>query len=190
MRQIVLAQSDLDLHAGVGIVTQDLHNTSYRLRALARLLQNLQHHHLPRRRATVLARGDQDVLTDAPILGHNELDAVLFVHPPNQALGGVLQHLHDASLTTPTPVDAGFANQHNVAVQHLVHLLGTDHQVNAAVIRDQEPKAVRVALHLPLDQVELVGYADRPLAVAHYLTVALHGAQATREQLDLVLFDA
>ena len=83
MRQIVLAQSDLDLHAGVGIVTQDLYNTSYRLRALARLLQNFQNHHLPRRRATVLARGDQDVLTDASVLGHNELDAVLFVHPPN-----------------------------------------------------------------------------------------------------------
>ncbi len=46
-----------------------------------------------------------------------------------------------------------------------------------------------MALHLALDQVELVHHADGALAVAHELAVALHGAQAALEQLFLVVLD-
>ena len=47
IRQIMLAQRDLDLHAGIGIVAQHLDDAADRLRVFVGLLHDLQHHHLP-----------------------------------------------------------------------------------------------------------------------------------------------
>ncbi|TXT23688.1 MAG: hypothetical protein FD134_2005, partial [Gallionellaceae bacterium] len=83
----------------------------------------------------------------------------------------------------PLSVHAGHPRHHGIAVQHLVHFLGAQHQVGAAIVRDQEAEAVGMPLHLALDEIQLVHHANRLLAVAHDLAVALHGAQAARKQL-------
>ncbi|TXT23687.1 MAG: hypothetical protein FD134_2004 [Gallionellaceae bacterium] len=79
MRQIMLAQRDLDFHAGVGVVAEHLHHAPDGLRVFARLLQDFQHHHLPRFGGAAFAGRNQYVLADAAVLRHHELDAVLFV---------------------------------------------------------------------------------------------------------------
>ena len=185
----MLAQGDLDLHAGIGIVAQHLDDAAYRLRVLGGLLHDLQHHHLPGLGAAGLARRDQEILADAAVFGHHELDAMLFVQTPDHARIGRFQHLDDLGLAPAAPVLAADARHHGVAVQRLVHFLFAQHKIGTAVFRDQEAKAVGMALHLALDQVELVHHADGTLAVAHDLAVAFHGTQAAQEQLFLMVFD-
>ena len=187
--QVMLAQCDLDLHARIGIIAQYLDDAADRLRVLVGVLHDLQHHHLPYLGCTGLAGSDQDVLGDAAVLGHDELNAVLFIQAADHAVVGAFQHLDDLALGPPAPVHAALPHHHDVAVQHLVHLLLAEEHVRATIFRDQEAESVRVALHLTLDQVELVHHADRALAVAHDLAVALHCAQAARKQVFFIRFD-
>ena len=45
------------------------------------------------------------------------------------------------------------AREHAVAVQHLAHLMLGQDQVLSAIVTDQEPEAVAMALHLAGDQI-------------------------------------
>ena len=181
----MLAQRDLDLHAGIGIVAQHLDDAAYRLRMFVGLLQDLQHHHLPGRGPAGFAGCDQNVLGDAAVLRHHEVDAVLFIQAADHAVIGALQHLDDLGLGTAAPVHAALPHHHHIAVQHLVHFLLAEEHVRPAVLRDQETESVGMALHLALDQIELFHHADIAFAIAHDLPVALHRAQAARKQIFL-----
>ncbi len=187
--QVVLAQRDLDLHAGVGVVAQHLDDAPDRLGELGGLLDQLDGDDLARLGLLAPARGDQDVLRQAAVLGHDDHHAVLVDDTTDDAGVGALEHLDQLALGTAAAVRAGDAHHDAVAVQHLAHLLGTEKDVGLAVIAAQEAEAVGVALDAPLDEVGLGRQQVGVAAVAHDLAVALHRAQATVEEVELVRGD-
>ncbi len=86
-------------------------------------------------------------------------------------------------------VDAAFARDHAITVQHLGHFTGMQEQVLALAIADQEAESIRMTLHPAPHQIELVDYADCILAIAHDLAVALHRAKTALERLGFVRCD-
>jgi hypothetical protein len=107
VRQVVLAQRDLDLHAGIGIVAEDLDHAPDGLGVLGGLLDDLGDHDLALLRAAQALGRDEDVLVDALVLGDEEGDAVLDEEPPDDLGVGALEHLDDRALERPlrsTPV--------------------------------------------------------------------------------------
>ena len=187
----MLPERDLDLHAGVGVVAEHLGDAADRLRHLARLLDDVDHHHLPGLRldpALALGR-HEDVLGDALVLGDDEDDAVLDKDAADDAGVGALGDLDDAALRPPAAVEAGGPHQHAVAMQHLAHLVLVEKDVGAAVIGDQEAVAVGVALDPAGRQAGALGQDVGALAVAQQLAFALHGAEPALEHLALDLGD-
>ncbi len=185
--QVVLAQRDLDLHARIGVIAEDLQHAPDRLGILRRLLDDLRDHHLSGLRAFQAVRHEQDVLADALVLRDHERHVVLDEEPPDHLLVGALEHFHDGSLVAPAAIDPGDASEHDVAVQDLVHLLRAQEKiVFLAGLGAQEPEAVGMADHLALDEPRLVGDEDRAAPVAHDLPFALHGTQAPLEALALL----
>ena len=193
--QVVLAQGDLDFHTRVSIVAEDLDDAADGLGIAGRLFQDFHHHHIagPGLELGPLVGhgggGNQDVLADALVLRHHELDAVLFHEPAHQAGVGPLQHFDDGGLAAAAAVQADAAHQHPVAVQHLVHLLGLEEQVVAAVVRLDEAEAVRMAFHLARNQVRLLRQDVGVLAVAQQLAVPLHGVETALEEVLLIPAD-
>jgi deoxycytidylate deaminase len=185
--QLVFPQGNLDLHAGIGVVAEHLDHLADRLRMLRGLLDDLGHHHLPRHRLGLGTGGQQDVLADAPVLGHHEQHAMLVVHAADDAMVGALQHLDDLALRAAAAVHADDARHDAVAVQGLVHFLRAEKQVGALLVAHEEAVAVGVALDAPADEVGLVGNEPVAAAVLHDLAVALHGAQAALEGIELML---
>ncbi len=187
-RQVVLAQRDLDLHAGVGIVAEHLDDASDRLGVLGRLLDQLDGDHLPGLRL-LAARRDQDVLRQAPVFRHHDHHAMLVQHAADDALVGALEHLDDAAFRPAAAIDARDAHDGAVAVQHFAHVAGADEDVGSTVVAAQEAEAVGVALDAALDEVGLVGQQVGVATVADELPVALHRAQPAVEVLQLVRLD-
>ena len=187
--QVVLAQRDLDLHARVGVVAEHLDDAADRLRELGRLLDQLDGDDLPGLGLLAPARSDQDVLCKAAIFGHDDHHAVLVDDAADDAAVGALQHLDQLALGTAAAVLAGDAHDDAVAVQQLAHLLGAEEDVGLTVVATQEAEAVGVTFDATLDQVDLGRQQIGITPVAHDLPVALHGAQATIEEVELVRRD-
>src|ERR1035437_1173734 len=185
----MLAQGDFDFHTRISIITQHLHDAANWLRMLVGVLDNLQYHHLPGLGATRTARFDQNILSNASILGHHELDAVFFIQAADHFIVSALQHFDNLGFRTTAPVHASLPHHHHVAIQYLMHFLLGEEHVSTAVFRDQEAETIRMTLYFALYQVELVHHADGTLAVAHDLTVAFHRAQTAREQIFLFTFN-
>ena len=187
--QVVLAQRDLDLHAGVGVVAEHLDDAADRLGELGGLLDQLDGDDLPGLGLLAPARGDQDVLRQAAVLGHDDHHAVLVDHAADDAAVGAFEHLDQLAFGTAAAVLAGDAHDHAVAVQQLAHLLGAEEDVGLTVVATQEAEAVGVTLDAALDEVGLGRQQVGIAAVAHDLAIALHRAQATVEEVELVRRD-
>ena len=186
VRQVVLAQRDLDLHPGIGVVAEDLDHAPDGLGVLGGLRDELGDDNLALLRALEAIGRDEDVLADALVLGDEEGDAVLDEEAPDDLLVGALEHFHDGTFEPAAAIHAGHAREHHVAVQRLVHLLRPEEEIVLAVLGTQEPEAVGMPDHLALDEARLVGDEDRAAAVAHDLAVALHGGHAPLEALALL----
>ena len=184
--QIVLAQRDLDLHAGIGVVAEHLDDAADRLGELGRLLDQFHGDDLPGLGLLAPARGDQDVLRQATVLGHHDHHAVLVDDAADDAAVGALQHLDQLAFGTAAAVLAGDAHDHAVAVQQLAHLLGAEEDVGLAVVAAQEAEAVGMALDAAFDEVGLGRQQVGVAAVADDLTVALHRAQTAVEMVEFV----
>ena len=124
MRQIVLAQRDLDLHAGIGVVAEDLGDARHGLAMRRWLLDQFSDHHLPRLRVAPHVRRHQDILADALVFGNEIVDAAFFIKPPDDFTVGTLEHIDDHTLGTAALVDADLARGGAITVQRLVHFLG------------------------------------------------------------------
>jgi hypothetical protein len=190
VRQFMLAQRDLDFHAGIGIVAEHLDQAPDRLAVLARLLDQFDHHHLAGLRLerllrALLGRRQQDVLADALVLGRDETHAVFLDHSPHHEAVGPLRDFNDLALGTAFAIDADDPGDDLVAMQHLVHFLGGKEQVATATFRRQEAVAVRMPGHAPAHQVRLVRNQPVAAPVLHQLRFARHGAQPALERLQL-----
>ena len=190
-RQLMLAQSDFDFHAGVGVIAEDFDNTADRLRMPRRLLDDFDHHHLAcfglEPFAGLLIGNDEDVLVNPPVFGRHQHDAVLDQHAPDDPAVGALGHFDNRRLAPPLAIDAGHAHQRPVPMQHLGHLLGIEKKIVAAIVRDEEAIAVRMPLDPPGNEAGAFRQDVRPLAVAHQLRLALHRRQTAHEWLALGL---
>ena len=184
VRQVVLAQRDLDLHPRVGVAAQHLDDAGDGLALRRRLLDDLDDDDVAGLRLAAVAGGHQQVLVDAPVLGDDEADAVLLVQPADDAAVGALQHVDDLALGAAAAVDAGPAHRRAVAVQRLVQLARAEEDVGAAVLGNEEAVAVRMALDDAGDEVELGDDAELALAVDQQLAVALHRGEAPVERLE------
>ena len=100
------------------------------------------------------------------------------------------QHLDDLAFAPAAPVGAGFAHHDAVAMQHAPHLALGQEEVGRTVIRLGKAEAVAVADDARADQVQLVGDADRTLAVDDDFTVPLHRPQATGKECPFIITDA
>ena len=187
-RQVELAQRDFDLHAGIVVIAQYLDDPPDRLGVFRRLLDELDHHHLPRF-GLFTPRRDEDVLGDTLVLGHHQSDAVLDEYASDHFLVGAFEHLHDLAFGPAAAVGAGDAHDHPVAVQYLAHFLGPEEDVLAAVVADHETEAVGMALHAAADEVGLLRQEIGAAAVAQDLAIALHRLQAPLEELVLLRGD-
>ncbi len=71
-----------------------------------------------------------------------------------------------------------------------MHLVRPQKHVGAAVVAQQKAEAVRMALHLAGNQIELGDDTDRIATIAHDLAVALHGGQPALEPFAFAVGDA
>ncbi len=174
MRQLVLAQRDLDFHARVGVGAQHLDHARDGFPLRRRLLDDFDHDDIAGLGLAALLRRHQQILVDAPVFGDDERDAVLVVEAADDGAVGALEDVDDLSLGSAATVDAGLAHGDAIAVQRLVHLARIEEDVGAAVLGHQEAVAVRMTLHDAGDEIELGDDAKLALAVHQQLAVALH----------------
>src|SRR5258708_1652914 len=189
MRQIVLSQRDFDFHPRIGVIAEHLDDASDRLRMALRLLDDFSNHDLASFGTACRARRYQNILADAAILRRHDADAVLIQEAANHSDIGALEHLDDMPFAPAARIDAAFARDYPIAVQYLGHLTRMQEQVLSLTVAHQKAEPVRMALHFALDQIEFVDHANRILAVAHDLAVALHGTQTTLERLGFMRRD-
>jgi hypothetical protein len=105
------SQCNFDFHARIGVVAEHFDQTAYRLRMLARLFDQFNHHHLSRLHlerllCALLGRCQQYVLADALVLGDHEAHAVLLDDAPDHVLVGTFGDFDDLAFRTPLAIDA------------------------------------------------------------------------------------
>ena len=91
VRQIVLAQRDLDFHARIGVVAEHLHDLRQRFAVHRRLLDQLGDDDLPGLRLAAHVGRNEDVLADALVLRDEVPDAVVFVDAADDFAVGALR---------------------------------------------------------------------------------------------------
>ena len=187
VRQLVGPDGHVDLHPGGHVLAQHLHHPTDGLGRGGGLLHQVHHHDLVVGGPVPVLGRHQDVLADAGVGGDDETDAVLQAEAAHHALVGSLEHLHHGPLPAPASVHPGDAGHHPVPVQHPAHLTGREEQVLASILWHQEAEAVGMTHHPSPDQVHLLHRAVLASAVADELAVALHGAQAPAQGLQLLL---
>ena len=181
VRQVELAQRDLDLHPGVGVVAQYFGHAPDGLRVLRRLRHQLDGHHLARLRASGLLRRHQDVLRDAAVLGHQEHHPMLGVQPAHDAPRGAFEHLDDLARRPAARVAPGDAHRGAVAVQCLAHLGRRQEHLRAAVVGNQEAVPVAMAFDAAGEQSEPGGHQQAAGAVLDHRTRALQARDGVVE---------
>ena len=182
VRDVVLADRDLDLHARIVDLAEHFVDASDRLRVARRLLDDLDGDDLTGLRLSDFARRDQDVVLDALVFGNDDEDTAFAEQPTDQSLGAALGDFDDRAFWLAAVVGPGRLDQHAVTVQDLEHLLRREPDVGAAaIVADQEAVAVAMTHDAPGDEVELVGQQEDALAIGHQLPVAFHRGEATIE---------
>ncbi|MDT4818582.1 hypothetical protein FQZ97_516800 [compost metagenome] len=177
---VELAHRDLDFHAGIVDLAQDLGHTAQRLRVAGRLLHDFHRDHLPMLGAIGVAGRNQDVVLDALVFGHDDGQPVLMQEAPHQFIGAAFDDLHDGAFRLASVFARGL-HQHAIAVQHLEHFARRQEQVGPAVVAQQKAEAVAMTQHLAGDEVQFGGEQQHALAIGHQLPVALHRAQPALE---------
>ena len=95
MRQIELAQRDLDLHAGIGVMAEHFGNAPDRLGVRRRRLDEIDGDDFAGLRLAPFGGRHEDVVRDAPVLGHEDQHAALIVQAADDAALRALEHLDE-----------------------------------------------------------------------------------------------
>ena len=135
MRQIVFAQRNLYLHAGIGIVADNFQHARDRLGLFGWLGDQLNHHHLARRSTTDIAGLNQNILADAFVFSDHKIHAVLNEQPANELGVAALNDFNNRRFAAAAFINTDFAHHGAITVQYFLHLLGAQKQVICAVIR-------------------------------------------------------
>jgi hypothetical protein len=185
-----LAYRNLDLHARVFDLPEDFDHPPDRLNVALRLLDDLDHDHLPGARLGGGLRWHQDVVLDPLILRHDDRDPAFVQQPADQPIGPPFNHFDDFAQRPPATVRARHPGQHPVRVQYLAHLVVVQHQVGTAVVPDQQAMAFAVALHLPRQQIGARGHQQQAGPVAHDAAVSFELAQCQSQHAAALLLDS
>jgi hypothetical protein len=178
VRQRMLAQRDLDLHARVGVVAEHFDDFRDGLRMLGRLRDDLGRYDLAGLCSARFVRRNEKLVRDALVFGRDEQNAVRPIEPPDDPLLAPLQHFDDLAFRTRAPVGAGDAAHGTVAMQDLMHLLRAQEKIGAAIIPHEKAETIRMTLDPAAHEIELRHDADRAAAVAHDLPFAFHRRDA------------
>jgi hypothetical protein len=178
VRDVEVADGDVDLHAGGKVVAEDLDDAAGGDGTVGRVVGDLDRDELAVGRHEVAAL-HQDLLGQALVVGDHVGLAVLGVVAADHGVQAALDDAHDLAFGTALVVVAGDAREHDVAVEDAAHLARGQQQVGGAVVRDQEAEAVRMAGDAAADEFLLLHRLEGAAAVGLDLAVAHHGAQAT-----------
>ncbi len=150
VRQVMLADDDLDIDAEIVGVAQDFDHAAHRRRASLGVFEqfDIDHHavqfgdafHFGRGHADAVVRGSGggrklhavgniDPLLDAAVGGHHVAAAAADFEFADHGGVGALQHLDDFAIGAAAGLDAGDADDHAVAVHGLFGGLGRDENV-------------------------------------------------------------
>ena len=190
MRQVELAQRNLDLHARIGIVAKHFGNPPDRLRVLRGLRDDFDRGHLAGLGLARVGGRNQDVLHDAPVLRHEEQHAVLLVQAADDAPVGALEHFDDGAGRPAARILARHAHRGAIAMHHLAHFGRRQEHMRAGVIRDQEAVPVAMPFDAPRDHRDAPGGKKTAGAVLHHLPGAFQLGQGTLEIGTLAAADA
>ena len=155
VRHLVLADRDLDLHAGIVDLAQHLGDAAHRLREHRRRLGELDRNHLPGLGIRGRVLRDDDVLLVALVLGRQQPDAAFVQQAADDRRLAALEDLEHVAFGPAAPVVAHDAHAHAVAVQHRAHLLRRQVDVGragaVAGVAQHEAVAIAMALHDAFD---------------------------------------
>jgi hypothetical protein len=146
VRHLVLAHRDLDLHAGVVDLAEDLGDAADRLRMHRRRLHQLDRHDLSGLGVGDAVARHDDVLAVALVLGREQPDAALVQEPADDRRFLALEDLEDPAFRASLLVVADDARLDAVAVQDAFHLLRREIEVGLTVVANDESVAVAMAL--------------------------------------------
>ena len=181
----VLAQDDLDVHAGRVDRSEHLGHPSHRPPRRGRPAGDLDHHHLARRRAARLALRHLHVHDHPPVERHHEAEAgPVHVVATDGLLRRALEDPHDAALGPVAGLHPLDARDDAIAVHGLVEVRPLDEDVALDVVerplRDDEPETARVRLDAPHHEVH-------PIRQAEALPTDLDQVARGDERLELAL---
>ncbi len=182
-RQIVRADSDVDLHARGHVRAEHLDHLTDRLGIGLRLLDDAHHYDLAVLGRALVLGGDHDLVTDALVIGDDEANAALEIEAPDQLLGAALQHLHDLPFAPPAAVEADDPHQHAIAMEQRAHLTRREIHILAAFVGNQKTESVRMTGYAPGHQIHLLRRTVALAPVAHQLAVADHGIEPAPQRL-------
>ena len=183
VRQIVLAQRDLDLHAGIGVVAEHLHDARRpAARASTGCTTISTVTTCPGLRAAGLVRRDQEVAGDALVLRHDEEDAVL-------ARAAARRARCCARSSTSTILPSGRPRRSMPAMRATTRSpcstfcisLRPRKRSGPPSSRTRKPKPSGWPCTRPRTRSSFVDDADRVAAVADDLAVALHRGEPRAE---------
>ena len=134
VRQGMFTQCDLDFHAGVAVVAQQLHHARHRLTVPRGLRDQFHGHHLPGFGAADLIRRHHEFLADALVFRHHEVNAVTALQASHMVRFGTLQNLGDLAFRAAAAIHTGDARHHAIAMQHFAHFVGAEKHIRSLVI--------------------------------------------------------
>src|SRR5580698_10032971 len=170
MRDVMLPDHDLDIHAEIVRASEDLDNTPHGLAAILGKLQNLHvddhaiqvfgrlHFHWRYAYAIATQHGgglfhpfrNLDPLPDALVMRRHKVTALAYAKLADHGLVSAPQHLDDLAIRTAIPLDTRNANHHSVTMHGGLRRFTRDIDVTAqaldGMVGNQE--AVTVAVHV------------------------------------------
>jgi hypothetical protein len=182
MRNLEIADRNVDFHARGEIVAQHLGDAAAGERAVAGIFKHLDGDELSVGRHKLTA-GDQDFLGHPGIVGHDIGVAGLHVIAADEMAGVLLHDADDLAFAPPLVVVAGLAHEHDVAMEDPAHLARGQQQVGRAVVGDQEAETVGMAADPAPDERRLGQRTVGPAPVHLHLAIAQHGPQAALQCL-------
>ena len=134
-------------------------------------------------------RRNHDVALDALVVWYHVTDAALDRIAPDQPVETALQDFDDRPFAASTPIHAGYAAEHAVAMQCLAHPERRQEQVIATTrIRAQESETIGIGDHHARDQTHLRSRCEAAATVLQQLAVAQHRSQTLVQRIEAVGF--
>jgi len=113
----------------------------------------------------------------------HECDTAFAPQTPHHSTDATLDDLHQRAFAACVAIHPHHSGHHAICVHQRAHLTGREEQIGAAAVGTDESESVTMSDDPPGDEVHAFHQPELPAAIAEYLTVAFHGAQAPLQRL-------